>query len=143
MTYLTACFTPYDIFFFAIACFVAKFITLETKLFCALKRIVVVFSAKNTIESRSIIWTLSCHVTEFFASTTLYCNVLFQEVPTRLTLQFSKHVVYLCASFFFIGTACFLNLLLIAFTLRIVVFRVISDMLAYVHITSNRTFWGN
>ena len=135
MTYLTACHTPYDIFFFAIACFVAKFIALETKLFCAFKRIVGVFSAKNTIESRSIIWTLSCHVTEFSTSKTFYCYVLFQKVSAHLILHFSEHVIYLCSFL--------LNLFLVFFTLRTFVFRIISDMLSYVHITSYRTFRGN
>ena len=102
MTYLTTCHTLYDIFFFAFACLMAKFIALETKFFCAFIRLMVVFSAKNTIESRSIVWTLSSHVTKFSASKTLYCDVRFQEVPVRLTLHFSKHVIYLSNSFLFI-----------------------------------------
>ena len=65
-------------------------ITLETKLLATFKTLMCVLSAKDASLLWSFIWTVSCHVAEFFAVSAFKSRVGVNEVPRHLFLKFGK-----------------------------------------------------
>ncbi len=53
----------------------AHLVAFETELGVALETIMGVLATQNAVWPAPLIWTLSCHMTEFFTITALYCWV--------------------------------------------------------------------
>jgi hypothetical protein len=63
--------------FRALSSFVTYLVAFEAHLGVTIKRLVGVLPAKNATPTLCFIWTLSRHMPELFAVSTLYCGVSF------------------------------------------------------------------
>ena len=75
MAYLSTHEALHYVLLFAFTSLVADLVALETELSVTVMRLVAITSAKNAIQSTSLIRTLLCHVAKLFAISTLYCWV--------------------------------------------------------------------